>query len=543
MIICTMCGNQNDDSYAFCGDCGKFLEWNGEKVAPPPEVITVVEEPPPPVEERLTWWQRVRKRIQSWFPERVYVAPRHEGNTATAVAAWASSEPVPVPAPAPAGAPPPLPPPPGGAAAPPALPPPPGAKAALPPPPGAAAALPPPPGAAKALPPPPGKALPPPPGAALPPPPGAALPPPPGAAVPPAPAAAPPPPAAKAVPPPPAAKLPPPPAAPKPSLPGGSTLPPPPGGSIAVAAPEQAAKPTVDPELVASLAVPVSGLAEARPEQPPEVAPAPAIKKTRAIVRTKPTRRLEPGDLVCAVCGEGNAPTRNFCSRCGESLADAGVVHLVWWRRIFRRRKKKLPLGTRPGAKGTREHRAGQTRQLVRRLRAVVLVVGVFLGLMFIAYPPFRETVRDNAVALYRKIVPTMDPVRPSVVQSSTANPGHGANLTVDTYKDTYWIAEADRDKPKITYRFDDSVLLRNIILYSGSSNSFAEDGRPSILRLTYNTGKSETVTPTDSSTPQTIQLKNTTLVSSVTLEVVDVYNGTQRDTVAISEVEFFALK
>ena len=306
---------------------------------------------------------------------------------------------------------------------------------------------------------------------------------------------------------------------------------------------EEPETPAVDPELVAALAAPVAGFAEARPEQPPELAPAPAIKKTRAVVRTKPTRRLEPGDLVCAICGEGNAPTRNFCSRCGESLADAGVVRLVWWRRIFRRRKKKLPAGTRPGAKGTREHRSGVTLHALRKFRAVVLVVGMIIGLLFVLYPPFRATVVDNATALYRKIVPTMDPVRPSVVQSATASSGHGPNLLVDTYKDTYWITPLGREKPKITFRFDNSVLLRNIIMYSGSADSFAKDGRPSIIRITYNNGKSETITPQDSSAQQTIQLKNTTLVTSVTMEVVDVYNGTDRDTVAISELEFFALK
>ena len=45
MIICRMCGNHNDESSAFCGDCGKFLEWSGEKVAPPPEVVVVSKTP------------------------------------------------------------------------------------------------------------------------------------------------------------------------------------------------------------------------------------------------------------------------------------------------------------------------------------------------------------------------------------------------------------------------------------------------------------------------------------------------------------------
>jgi hypothetical protein len=307
--------------------------------------------------------------------------------------------------------------------------------------------------------------------------------------------------------------------------------------------PAEAEKTVVDPSLVAALAQPVTGIAEARPEEPPELAPAPAIKKTRAVVKTKPTRRLEPDDLVCAVCGEGNAPTRNFCSRCGESLADAGVVRLVWWRRLFRRRPKRFPAGTRPGQKGTREHRNWLAKLSLRRVRAALVVIGLMLGMVYALYPPFRTTVYENIRAVYRKIVPTLDPVRPSTVSSATAMPDHDAKLLVDTYKDTYWASQLGGGHPKITVRFDESYLLRSVIIHSGSANTFAEDGRPSILRLTYNTGKTENLLPQDSSRAQTIDLKNTTLVTSVTIEVMDVYTGTERQTVAISEMEFFALK
>jgi len=121
--------------------------------------------------------------------------------------------------------------------------------------------------------------------------------------------------------------------------------------------------------------------------------------------------------------------------------------------------------------------------------------------------------------------------------------PGHGPNLLVDTYKDTYWSAPLSGAKPKLTFRFDDSFLVRSIILHSGSSDGYARDGRPSILRFTYNTGKSENVLPQDSSQAQTIELTNSTLVTSVTVEVIDVYNGTEGQTVSMSELEFFALK
>ena len=36
MIVCNQCGFQNMDNDSFCGSCGGFLEWTGEKVGPPP---------------------------------------------------------------------------------------------------------------------------------------------------------------------------------------------------------------------------------------------------------------------------------------------------------------------------------------------------------------------------------------------------------------------------------------------------------------------------------------------------------------------------
>ncbi len=43
MIVCKQCGHHNEDNDTFCGSCGKFLEWTGERVA------VAEPEPPPPV--------------------------------------------------------------------------------------------------------------------------------------------------------------------------------------------------------------------------------------------------------------------------------------------------------------------------------------------------------------------------------------------------------------------------------------------------------------------------------------------------------------
>ncbi len=111
-----------------------------------------------------------------------------------------------------------------------------------------------------------------------------------------------------------------------------------------------------------------------------------------------------------------------------------------------------------------------------------------------------------------------------------------------DTYNNTYWAADYTTRRLSITFRFDDSHLLRSVILHAGASDDFAANGRPSIFRLTYNTKRTENVLPQDTNRAQTLELRNTTLVNSVTIEIVDIYDGAEAATVAISEIEFFAL-
>jgi len=45
VIVCKQCGHHNEDSDTFCGSCGKFLEWSGERV------VVAEPEPEPPAPE------------------------------------------------------------------------------------------------------------------------------------------------------------------------------------------------------------------------------------------------------------------------------------------------------------------------------------------------------------------------------------------------------------------------------------------------------------------------------------------------------------
>ena len=64
MIVCKQCGHHNEDSDTFCGSCGKFLEWSGERVVvaqPEPEPAPTAEPEPEPA--RLGFMDRVKQAV------------------------------------------------------------------------------------------------------------------------------------------------------------------------------------------------------------------------------------------------------------------------------------------------------------------------------------------------------------------------------------------------------------------------------------------------------------------------------------------------
>jgi hypothetical protein len=307
-----------------------------------------------------------------------------------------------------------------------------------------------------------------------------------------------------------------------------------------------AAAPAPPPaDVVASLVNPVAGRAtNTLDDGPPELPPQPVQQRTRAIVRTKSSKRLELGDLVCSFCGEGNLPTRSFCSRCGEPLEHAGVVRPVWWRRIFRRRRKQMRAGTRPGEKGTGRHRRWIAYSAFRKVRYILAALLILLAIVYAFYPPFQATVRDNFLVLFHKVEPSLQPVHPTRITASTQVKDHTGDAVADEYTDTYWESPfSGQVRTTLTFTFNEHVILRSIILRSGANDDFVDNGRPSILRVTFSNGRTTTLTPEDTSAAQTLSLDNATLVDSVTMQVADVYDGRHYRDVAISEIEFYALK
>ena len=101
MIVCKQCGHHNEDNDTFCGSCGKFLEWTGERVAvaePEPEPIPVAAPEPEPVRHGLI--DRVRQAVgmeETTPPPAAEPAPPPAPAPVAAAAVPAASSPVAAP--------------------------------------------------------------------------------------------------------------------------------------------------------------------------------------------------------------------------------------------------------------------------------------------------------------------------------------------------------------------------------------------------------------------------------------------------------------
>jgi F5/8 type C domain-containing protein/zinc ribbon protein len=325
----------------------------------------------------------------------------------------------------------------------------------------------------------------------------------------------------------------------------GAVLPRPPGASGAVPAGVSETVPAgvnadeVRPGQpnVAALVVPISGTQQ---ELPPQ-AEAP---KAPVLTRAAPTRKVRPGEKVCAECGEGNQPTRKFCSRCGHSLADAVVVRVPWWRRIFRRRGPKvLGAGKRPGNVAV----SGVGRRVLTFARRGFWVVLLVFSLLAGFYPPLRTTVTDWFQAAKDKMTnaaeQTFDPVRPVSVKASAETKGHPGKAAVDQFTNTYWAAPWDRDHgPVLTLDLGKPTTVVKLIVTSGAKNEFAAKHRPSIVVLSYSNEKSDTVLVRDTPEPQEFTLPGGIGASQVRIQVLDVYPAEGATEVALTELELFAI-
>lgn len=304
-------------------------------------------------------------------------------------------------------------------------------------------------------------------------------------------------------------------------------------------------KPVATAAEVSELVAPVSGKATAQPEA---VVPQEAQKKPPPVRKQPPSKKLQPGELVCGECGEGNAPTRKFCSRCGTSLAAAQVVKTPWWRKLLPRRGAKV---RKAGERAKRRGRAGKSKlglafsttfKIVRRVVAIALILG---GVAYGMFAPFRGWVNERAAeakgTFERIVFPQYVPV--SAAEAPTASaalPKHAPNLAVDSASDSYWAVPVGGKEPFIVVKFDRTVDLKRMIVHNGDGGDFKASFRAQKLHLVFSTGKTTDVSLEDLPDPQTLEIENGDGVNSVEIHIVSTFKAVKGNTLAISELEFF---
>jgi hypothetical protein len=301
--------------------------------------------------------------------------------------------------------------------------------------------------------------------------------------------------------------------------------------------------------LVAPIPAGGGGMDSTRQMPTPDTAMAPQVReqKARTGVRKPPTRRLQPGDLVCGDCGEGNPPNRKFCSRCGTSLESAEVVKTPWWRKILPKRKAKvLDAGTRPGRAGTRarSRKAAALAKIfptIRKIVALVLLVG---GIVYGVFAPFRGAVNEKVAAGKDKvtgwITPRYDPVHANKVTATGQGRGHEAGRAADGFKNTFWAAPINKGQVVLVMSFPGTVDVDRALITSGVSSNFQSTNRAQKIHLVYNTGATFDVTLKDTPEPQEIKIGNGHDITSVEIHIDSYYRAVRSNDVAVTEVELF---
>lgn len=286
----------------------------------------------------------------------------------------------------------------------------------------------------------------------------------------------------------------------------------------------------------------------------PDTAMAPQVREQRArtAVKQPPTRRLQPGDLICGDCGEGNPPNRKFCSRCGTSLEDATAVKTPWWRKLLPRRKAKvLDAGSRPGRGGvrTRSRRAAALAKVFPTIRKVIAVVVLLSGIAYGAYAPFRGWTNGKVVAAKNKIThlvnPKYDPVHPNGALATAQIKGHEAGKAIDTFKNTWFqaktpLAKGDHVQVVLTLLFPEKVNVDRALFTSGVAANFQGTNRPEKVEIVYNNGNTYDLTLKDTPEPQEVKLGKGHGITRMEIHINSYYRSTHSVDVTLTELELF---
>ncbi len=499
MIVCTKCGFQNEDTDTFCGSCAAFLEWSGERVEHEEAEPEPQPEPEPgPQPEQSGFIDRVKDRMGIG-------EPRQDGEAAPAPATAPAQDPAPAPV---------------GAGGPPAASP---AGPAVVPAPASTPVVP----AASAAP-----------------------------AATPAPVS---PTAARSATPP--LVSPPPPVPPAGPAPLDAMAPTPPQGTPGV---ETGERPGAAAGVGAVAAAAATTTEPNHTETPPPVQPG-AVKPTAVSnrpapkTRTAPTRVVNPGDLVCGQCGEGNEPHRKFCRRCGASLQRAAVFYLPWYKRWWRSltTKKSKAAGDRPRSK--RRAFGGSGRGWVVSWLGRILGIAIVVLVVLSFSGPWHNALHNREERYYHDVIGAVHPnytaVHPLSAAATSSARGHPPGFAIDGAVNTSWQTNgANPLGQSLLIRLASPTNLDKIGFLNGDQDTpqaYLTEPRPELIHMTFlskptpgHTTKpySKSVTLKDTASFQTFTL-DAKDVSSITITIGSVYESNQGTHAAIAEVELFVKK
>ncbi|RSS83488.1 zinc ribbon domain-containing protein, partial [Streptomyces sp. WAC02707] len=255
-------------------------------------------------------------------------------------------------------------------------------------------------------------------------------------------------------------------------------------------------------------------------DEPDAVLPqAPQQRTTRQNLRTARSNSIQPGHLICGECGQGNTPTRRFCSRCGSELSEAEVARTLWWHRLRPRRGPRVvPLGTGTGRGDDTTAVPGSRVQAFFAKLKIVLALLVALGMVaYASSVQFREAVDQRVAAVRKSVVGFVQsqysPVRPAKVTATQSSKGYGPENTIDLNTASYWAGAFDPENQNIKGRvelnvqFDGLVSLNQLIVTPGTADAFTDHGRPRALIVEYSNRKKTSITLLDSAKTQKFPL------------------------------------
>jgi hypothetical protein len=202
-----------------------------------------------------------------------------------------------------------------------------------------------------------------------------------------------------------------------------------------------------------------------------------AAKARPKPVKQPPTRKINPGDLVCGACGEGNDPARNYCRRCGTSLAEIVPIKKKWWQRS--KKPKTVAAGTRPGQPGRSGGDMGKKGRIaagkastglsnVRRILALLAIVGIGVGL---AIPSTRSLLLNPLESAYNSVRRVISPEYETIALDSdraTESGGDVANAqrAFDSNTLTAWVPTVA--PATVTISFVEPSDVEHVLFHNG---------------------------------------------------------------------------